>query len=304
MQNENNGKVINTVPKIKVPKFNAAAVPQPPVAPPQQQDGRLQINIDDLRKEKIFIATPCYGGMLTEAYFRSMVRTLTFFNQHQITIAFGTIANESLVTRARNVLVAYFLQSNFTRLLFIDADIEFQVEDVLKLIAHNKDVCVGAYPKKGVNWQRIKDMVLTRENKEMSDRDIAAAGSDYAINFKFVNRELKQIAIESGVIKLHDGATGFMMIKREAIDKMIAAYPELKYNNDLNTPPELQDFFYAFFDTMIDPKDKRYLSEDYTFSRRWQDIGGDIWLDPTISLNHFGSFNFQGNPSQIIQINR
>jgi hypothetical protein len=290
---------LKNIPKIPVPKFNKPA--EAPAAP-QPQQGQLQINIDDLRKEKIFVATPCYGGMLTEAYFRSMVRTLTFFNQHQIPIAFGTIANESLVTRARNVLVAYFLQSNYTRLFFIDADIEFQVEDVLKLIAHNKEVCVGAYPKKGVNWQRIRDSVLRKSTEEISDRDIAAAGSDYAINFKFVNRDLKQIAIENGVIKLHDGATGFMMIKREAIDKMIAAYPELKYNNDLNTPPDLQDFFYAFFDTMIDPKDKRYLSEDYTFSRRWQDIGGDIWLDPTISLNHYGSFNFQGNPAQIIQI--
>ena len=296
----NNKTGLKNIPKIPVPKFNKPAAA--PAAPQQPQPGQLQINIDDLRKEKIFIATPCYGGMLTEAYFRSMVRTLTFFNQHQIPIAFGTIANESLVTRARNVLVAYFLQSNYTRLLFIDADIEFQVEDVLKLIAHNKEVCVGAYPKKGVNWQRIRDMVLNKKEEGMTDRDIAAAGSDYAINFKFVNREMKQIAIENGVIKLHDGATGFMMIKREAIDKMIAAYPDLKYNNDLNTPPDLQDFFYAFFDTMIDPKDRRYLSEDYTFSRRWQDIGGDIWLDPSISLNHFGSFNFQGNPAQIIQI--
>jgi hypothetical protein len=296
----NNKTGLKNIPKIPVPKFNKPEAA--PAAPQQPQQGQLQINIDDLRKERIFIATPCYGGMLTEAYFRSMVRTLTFFNQHQIPIAFGTIANESLVTRARNVLVAYFLQSNYTRLLFIDADIEFQVEDVLKLIAHNKEVCVGAYPKKGVNWQRIKDSINSKQGQEISDRDIAAAGSDYAINFKFVNRDMKQIAIENGVIKLHDGATGFMMIKREAIDKMIAAYPDLKYNNDLNTPPDLQDFFYAFFDTMIDPKDRRYLSEDYTFSRRWQDIGGDIWLDPSISLNHFGSFNFQGNPAQIIQI--
>jgi len=104
------------------------------------------------------------------------------------------------------------------------------------------------------------------------------------------------------LIRLHDGATGFMMIKREAIDKMIKAYPELKYNNDLNTPPELNDYFYCFFDTMLDPKDKRYLSEDYTFCRRWQQIGGECWLDPTISLNHFGSFCFVGNPQQIIQI--
>jgi len=291
-----NKNPLKNIPKVPVPKFNK------PAAPAETQQGQLQINIEDLRKERLFIATPCYGGMLTEAYFRSMVRTLTFFNQHQIPVAFGTIANESLVTRARNVLVAYFLQSNYTRLLFIDADIEFQVEDVLKLIAHNKEVCVGAYPKKGVNWQRIRDAVLSNGQAPMDDRMIAASGSDYAINFKFVNADMKQIAIESGVIKLHDGATGFMMIKREAIDKMIAAYPELKYNNDLNTPPDLQDFFYAFFDTMIDPKDRRYLSEDYTFSRRWQDIGGDIWLDPSISLNHFGSFNFQGNPNQIIKI--
>jgi hypothetical protein len=285
------------LPKVpSLPKVPAAGSP-----PPDQNQNKLEVKLDDLRKERIFIATPCYGGQLTEAYFRSTIRLLTFCNQHQIPIAFGTIANESLVTRARNVLVAYFLQSNFTRLMFIDADIEFQVEDVIKLIAHNKDVAVGAYPKKGVNWQRIRESVRVKDDA-YTDQQIASFGSDYAINFKFVNREQKQIAIENGLIRLHDGATGFMMIKREVIDKMIESYPELKYNNDLNTPPELNPHFYAFFDTMIDPKDKRYLSEDYTFSRRWQDIGGEIWLDPSISLNHYGSFNFQGNPQQIIQI--
>jgi hypothetical protein len=294
--------------KKKLNKVTPMALPKVPSLPkagqPQattQNEGKLEVKLEDLRKERIFIATPCYGGQLTEAYFRSVIRLLTFCNQHQIPVAFGTIANESLVTRARNVLVAYFLQSDFTRLMFIDADIEFQVEDVIKLIAHDKDVAVGAYPKKGVNWQRIRESVKAT-NDPYTDQQIASFGSDYAINFKFVNREAKQIAIENGLIRLHDGATGFMMIKREVIDKMIKQYPELKYNNDLNTPPELNPHFYAFFDTMIDPKDKRYLSEDYTFSRRWQDMGGEIWLDPSISLNHYGSFNFQGNPQQIIQI--
>jgi hypothetical protein len=286
------------LPKVpSLPKVPAAGG-TPPADPNQN---KLEVRLEDLRKERIFIATPCYGGQLTEAYFRSTIRLLTFCNQHQIPIAFGTIANESLVTRARNVLVAYFLQSDFTRLMFIDADIEFQVEDVIKLIAHNKDVAVGAYPKKGVNWQRIRESVRLKDDA-YTDQQIASFGSDYAINFKFINRDAKQIAIEQGLIRLHDGATGFMMIKREVIDKMIAAYPDLKYNNDLNTPPELNPHFYAFFDTMIDPKDRRYLSEDYTFSRRWQDIGGEIWLDPSISLNHYGSFNFQGNPQQIIQV--
>lgn len=264
------------------------------------QQKQLQISVDEIRRSKFFIATPCYGGMLQEPYFRSTIKLLTFFNQHQIPIAFGTVANESLVTRARNVLLAYFLSSDYTHLMFIDADIEFNHEDILKLYAHNKDVVVGAYPKKGVAWQRIKEGILTEQN--IKDHQIAALGSDYAINFKFEDRDRKAVAIQDGLIRLHDAGTGFMMIKREAILKLIKAYPEIKYNNDVQINNDsLTDKFYALFDTMIDPIDRRYLSEDYTFCRRWQDIGGEIWLDPTISLNHYGHFCFQGNPQAIIK---
>jgi hypothetical protein len=267
---------------------------------------QVKLSLDEVRKNKFFVATPCYGGQLMEPYFRSTVKLMTFFNQHQIPLAFGTIANESLVTRARNVLLAYFLNSDYTHLLFIDADIEFQVEDVLKLYAADKDVVVGAYPKKGVAWQRIKDNISiaasSNEDKQLSDKEIAALGSDYAINFKFVDRETKTVSVENGLIKLHDAGTGFMMIKREALLKLLKAYPEIKYNNDVNiNNNELSDKFYALFDTMIDPIDRRYLSEDYTFCRRWQEIGGDIWLDPSISLNHYGHFCFQGNTNAIIQ---
>ena len=264
---------------------------------------QVSLSVDEIRKNKFFIATPCYGGQLNEPYFRSVIKMMTFFNGHQIPLAFGTIANESLVTRARNVLVAYFLASDYTHLMFIDADIEFQTEDLLKLYAHKKDVVVGAYPKKGVAWDRIRSNLADPANKEktLSDREIAAFGSDYAINFKFVDKETKTIGVENGLIKLHDAGTGFMMISRAAILKMIKAYPELKYNNDVNIAnADLKDHFYALFDTMIDPIDRRYLSEDYTFCRRWQEIGGDVWLDPSISLNHYGHFCFQGNPEAII----
>ena len=265
---------------------------------------KVTLNLDEVRKNKFFIATPCYGGQLTEPYFRSVVKLLTFFNKHNIPLAFGTIANESLVTRARNVLVAYFLNSDYTHLMFIDADIEFQVEDLLKLYVHDKDVCVGAYPKKGVNWTHIKEGVLMDPSKEHTPNQIASLGSDYAINFKFKDISTKTVQVENGLIQLHDAGTGFMLIKRETILKMIEHYPELKYKNDVQMGAvDLKDNFYALFDTMIDPKDKRYLSEDYTFCRRWQAMDGEIWLDPSISLNHYGSFCFQGNPEMIIQYN-
>ena len=265
------------------------------------QTRQVKIDLNKLRESKFFIATPCYGGALTEPYFRSTIKLMTWFNGHKVPLAFGTIANESLVTRARNVLLAYFLNSDYTHLMFIDADIEFQVDDILKLWLHDKDVAVGAYPKKGVNWGHIKESVILDPSKELSPNQIGALGSDYAINFKFMDRENKQVRVEDGLIELHDAGTGFMMIKRKAIDSIIENYPEIKYNNDVQMGGvDLTDKFYALFDTMIDPIDKRYLSEDYTFCRRWQKMDGQIWLDPSISLNHYGSFCFQGNPEMII----
>ena len=265
------------------------------------QTRQVKIDLNKLRESKFFIATPCYGGALTEPYFRSTIKLMTWFNGHKVPLAFGTIANESLVTRARNVVLAYFLNSDYTHLMFIDADIEFQVDDILKLWLHDKDVVVGAYPKKGVNWSHIKESVILDPSKELTPNQIGALGSDYAINFKFMDRENKQVKVENGLIELHDAGTGFMMIKRKAIDSIIEHYPEIKYVNDVQMGGvDLKDKFYALFDTMIDPIDKRYLSEDYTFCRRWQEMKGQIWLDPSISLNHYGSFCFQGNPEMII----
>ena len=177
--------------------------------------------------------------------------------------------------------------------MFIDADIEFQVEDDIKLIAHNKDVAVGAYPKKGVNWQRIRESVRQKDTA-YDDKQIASFGSDYAINFKFINREQKQIAIENGLIRLHDGATGFMMIKRNTLEKMFAAFPSTKYTDDVSfLRPEENRFAYALFDCGVE--DDHYYSEDWMFCSRWTKMGGEIWVDISINLVHIGIERYNGS---------
>lgn len=278
------------------------SLPLPPIGmpPPQQPNGTIQkqVKISDLQKAKFFIATPCYGGALTEPYFKSTLRLVFFADKHGIPLQFGTVANESLVTRARNTLVAFFMQSDCTHLVFIDADIEYQVDDFVRLFAANKDVAVGAYPKKGVNWEAIKQFV--KANPEASPQEVHQAGSDYAINFNFKDPTSRAIEIEEGLIALKDAGTGFMMIKRECIEKLMKAHPELQYNNDLNVDKSIDKWSYALFDTKID-SDRRYLSEDYTFCRRWQALGGSIWLDPFINLNHFGFSAFPGNPALIFE---
>lgn len=238
-------------------------------------NGQAVIDLDMLRKHNVFFATPCYGGMLTDQYFLSMFRVSQTFMQHGINFRITTLRNESLITRARNILTAMFLESDCTHLMFIDSDIEFQPEDMLRALAYDKPILAGAYPKKALPIQ-------------------------YAINFKFVNPETKQIRVENGAVEVLDASTGFFLIKRETIEKMIKAHPELHYRNDSNIDPRFNKHCYALFDTILDPDDNRYLSEDYTFCRRWQKLGGEIWLDPNTRLNHVGSYTFEGDISQII----
>lgn len=264
--------------------------------PPMEQK---TISLEPLRKNKYFIGTPCYGGAVTEPYFKSMLRLVFFAQQHGIQLQFGTIANESLITRARNTMTAFFMQSDCTHLLFVDADIEFQIDDFIRLCIADKDIVVGAYPKKTVNWESVKKFAI--QNPTASAEKVAQSGADYAINFQFDDPSKGTIKMENGLLRLKDGATGFMMIKREVFTRMMEAHPELQYNNDINVSADLNKHTYALFDTMIDEGSRRYLSEDYTFCRRWQKLGGEVWIDPNINLNHFGTIPFRGNPSLILE---
>ena len=233
------------------------------------------IDLNELRKMNIFFATPCYGGMVTDQFFLSMFRVSQTFMQHGINFRITTLRNESLITRGRNILTAMFLESDCSHLMFIDADIEFQADDLLRMMAYDKPIMAAAYPKKALPIQ-------------------------YAINFKFVNQEKKQIRIENGAVEVLDASTGFFLVKRETIEKMIQEYPELHYRNDSNIDEKFNKYCYSFFDTIHDPEDNRYLSEDYTFCRRWQKLGGEIWLDPNTKLNHVGTHSFEGDVTKII----
>jgi hypothetical protein len=261
-------------------------------------DAKIQVPLEYLRKQHIFIATPCYGGQISEPYFRSMMRLIVMCNHYGIQYTVSTLANESLVTRARNTIVSFFMEkADATHLFWIDADIEFNPEDVLRMVAYDKDVIAGAYPKKAINWDSIIKAVQNFPDETAAT--IEGHSSNYVVNFDLLkdanNKPTPQVQIKHNLIKLKDAGTGFMCVKREVFEKMFAAYPELKYVNDINIDQKFEPFMYALYDTLIDPESRRYLSEDYAFCRLWQNLGGDIWLDPRTGLNHVGHYVFKGN---------
>lgn len=261
-----------------------------------------------LTDKSVMIGTPCYGGMCTTGYLQSVFELQRLCNSVGVRLILNTIMNESLVTRARNNIVASFLSLEVEHLdgthkkpdylLFIDADIEFQPTDVLRLIVHDKDVVVGAYPLKVVNYNNV-------ENTTLSANEISERVTDYVINFEFDSEEARatgSVTLHGDLLKVKDAGTGFMMIRREVLEEMIDAYKDevsyIKDNKDLMPDGSVQNIpteQYALFDTIIEPETRRYLSEDYTFCRRWQALGGKIWLDTKIVLNHIGTHTFKGH---------
>ena len=247
---------------------------------------------------KIFIGTPCYGGMITADYFKSCLRLTALAATKKTELQFGTIGNESLITRARNTLVQLFMDGDYTHLLFIDADIAFNPESVFRMLELDEEVTCGIYPRKTINWTKVIKKI--KNNPNMKENELLATSLEYNLNFKNPNH----IEMKNGFVEVMDGATGFMLIKRSVFEKMAKNYPDLKFVPDqhINQPHEkdfnfhkTSDWNYAFFDTMIEPKTRRYLSEDYAFCRLWQNIGGKIYADIVSGMTHYGNYAFKGN---------
>lgn len=108
----------------------------------------IQVSVEELRKNKLFVATPMYGGQCYGLYVKSCLDLQNQMNKYGVETKFSFLFNESLITRARNYLVDEFLRTDFTHLLFIDSDIHYQPQDVIAMLALNKDVIGAPYPKK------------------------------------------------------------------------------------------------------------------------------------------------------------
>jgi len=249
---------------------------------------------------KIFIGTPCYGGMISADYFKSCMQLVALAATKKIELQFATIGNESLITRARNTIVQLFMDGDYSHLMFIDADIAFNPESIIRMIDYDKDVVTGVYPRKTIDWTKVKKKL--KEDPNISEDELAATSLQYNLTVKNPNR----IEANNGFIEVMDGATGFMLIKKNVFERMASVYPELKFKPDqhINQPHDKEfnyhktsDWNYTFFDTMIEPETKRYLSEDYAFCRLWQNMGGKIYADILSGMTHYGNYAFRGNVS-------
>jgi hypothetical protein len=234
---------------------------------PNMQQGQQQGGVPyDFTKVHIHFGIPCYGGQITEPCFTSFLRFILMASKSGLQWSLDTMVNESLVTRARNNLMAKMMTNTAaTHFMFIDADIRFQPESIFMMLAADKDVIGGLYPKK-------------------------ALPISYVINVK------PGTQIINDIFPVDTMGTGFMMFKRHVYEKLCAAHPECKYVDDVGLGKQYEPTMFSIFDTAIDEKG-HYLSEDWLFCRRWAKLGGEIYAHAKVLLNHSGHYEFAGDLS-------
>lgn len=302
----------------------------------------LNIAIEDLRKRKVFVAAPMYGGMCTGQFTKSCIELQNLATRYDLDYEFYFLYNESLITRARNYLADEFIRSRFTHLMFIDADIGFDPNDVIALAAiadpeSDKDIVCGPYPKKCIAWEKVKravDKGFGDTNPENLSRYIG----DYVFN---PAGGVKEISIDKPVEVL-EGGTGFMMVQKRVFAKFAETYSHLSYRPDhvrtdhfdgsreiltffdaliddknANIIPELTEFYdknpnatpnevIAFLrdknNGMTRAYSNRYLSEDYMFCQWVRNMNMKVWLCPWMKLSHMGSYLFSGSLVDLAQV--
>jgi len=251
----------------------------PPLAPAPPVAGVGQCPV------RLYIATPCFGCQMTPAYLGSLLALQAACAQRGYECLIDFIGNESLVERARNILMARFLASSCTHLLFIDADIGFLPDTVFRLVDSNKDVVTAVYPKKAVDWSMVEAKM-----RDGNPEPVHQMGLDFNINIANKTESVDP----NGFVRVLDSATGFMLIKRAVLERMTEHYrAELLCTNDIQGQNIAE--YVALFACIIDEKSRRFLSEDYSFCRRYQQLGGEIWADLASPLAHYGTNIFTGD---------
>ena len=263
----------------------------------------------DLSGVHLLIATPCHSGAVTEGYLRSVLSLSHTLRDAGIKMDLSILGGDSLITRARNGMLGYFIaEPKFSHLLFIDDDLCFSPDLIMRMLLSGHELVAGCYPLKKYHMEKMKAAAAKFSEPE----DIRAHSLTYAYNPLVDDDGKPKMAVQNGFCEVMDVATGLMLISRSCIEKMKCAYPELYCGvetgldiyNDIH--PDIERNFWLFFETGFDPDTKRYLSEDYHFCKLWRDLTeeGGVWMEVATPVVHSGIGHYRGDIKRTFQFQK
>tara|TARA_R110000824_G_scaffold280776_1_gene468994 strand:+ start:5643 stop:6431 length:789 start_codon:yes stop_codon:yes gene_type:complete len=244
---------------------------------------------------KIMVCTPVHSDV-SMYYCLSILKLQQDCIKKNIPINFS-LMKSSLITQNRNMCVAEMLnhEDNYTHLLFIDSDIQFESKTIFSMLEKDKDVIACPYPLKMIDWDIILEKVS--EDKKITKESIMNAGHIFPLK----PFDLNQLKSQDGLLEVTHAPAGCMLIKRPVLETMILKYPELEIyqSSMINGKQEKKRNLFNLFDTFHDPDSKRYLGEDFGFCQKWIDLEGKIYLYIDDYITHIGEYAYRGRLSDI-----
>ena len=234
----------------------------------------------------LVIGTPMYGGMCTSEYTQSLLNLSESANKSNVKLTTIFLGNESLIQRGRNTIAHHFMNlPDATHLLFIDADLKFRTEDVVRMIQADKSFIVGPVALKGYNWDEIRQAAVNGEE------DINRTGGVFNIN-KLPGIDMVD---ENEPFEIEHGGNAFMMLRRDVFETLKPHTPI--YTNGGRSLPDGVEI-YDYFRVEINKDTNHLLSEDYFLCHSYRQLGGKVWCAPWVETGHFGSHLFNGKYSR------
>ena len=234
----------------------------------------------------LVIGTPMYGGMCTSEYTQSLLNLSESANKSDVKLTTIFLGNESLIQRGRNTIAHHFMNlPDATHLLFIDADMKFRTEDVVRMIKADKSFIVGPVALKGYNWEEIRQAAINGED------EINRTGGVFNIN-KLPGIDMVD---ENTPFEIEHGGNAFMMLRRDVFETLKPHTPI--YTNGGRSLPDGVEI-YDYFRVEINKDTNHLLSEDYFLCHSYRQLGGKVWCTPWVETGHFGSHLFNGKYSR------
>jgi hypothetical protein len=223
----------------------------------------------------IFVGMPVYAGDVGVGTMQSLLLAFEEAKQGGWGLQASDVycrVGDADIAAARNVLVGKFLTSDCSHLLFMDADLSFEAGAFTRFISHEVDFVAAAY--------RIK--------------------SDEREHYPILWPEQRRMSLGKGghpLLAVEGIAGGLWLLSRACLESMAEANKDVYFYDD-NLPGVKCPWLFEF---EFDKKNKIRRSEDFSFCQHWRELGGEVWCDPTINVNHKGSKVYEGSLGSYLQ---
>jgi len=238
---------------------------------------------------KVYLPVICYNHTVLSHFMFSVMKLVFEGQKRGVSFSLDCIYFESLIARARNAAASNFLgMKDCDYMMFIDSDISFEPESFFSLLKADKDLISGLYPKKYINRTKVK-LLADKGMEYLGNDNYESLCTDFATEIP-LNKNVNEVE------EVKYAATGFMLFKKRVFTKMVNELPNIAYVNDIDGYSSYNNNqFYDFFPCKVNPKTKKYESEDYGFCEQYRSIGGKVYVNTNCTLTHYGWKGYAGN---------